>query len=262
MINYLRKGSRGVYVERWQFFLVGCGLLERADGVFGLTTHNATVEFQKKNKLTADGIVGNSTYATAMKQGFILVEDNAPETEEHGANWPPKPNFKTWSKTETEENLGTIKFKKDRKGILKITNGWDRKNITTINIPQLNKIGQKWGHDNGDILFNKKAAKQMIALWNAWEKAGYLEYVLNWGGSYQPRFIRGSTTRLSNHAYGTAFDINIRTNALGKLPPLKGQHGSVREMVPLANKYGFFWGGHYDKRKDGMHFELAKFVKV
>jgi len=27
--------------------------------------------------------------------------------------------------------------------------------------------------------------------------------------------------------------------------------------VPLANKWGFYWGGHFGGRLDGMHFEVA-----
>jgi hypothetical protein len=32
----------------------------------------------------------------------------------------------------------------------------------------------------------------------------------------------------------------------------------VRELVPIANELGWYWGGHYRKRLDGMHFELVK----
>jgi hypothetical protein len=32
-------------------------------------------------------------------------------------------------------------------------------------------------------------------------------------------------------------------------------------LVPVANLWGFWWGGHYDGRKDGMHFEVA-FIKT
>lgn len=46
-------------------------------------------------------------------------------------------------------------------------------------------------------------------------------------------------------------------NPLGARPALVGQKGSVRELVPIANKWGFYWGGHYSGRKDGMHFEVA-----
>jgi hypothetical protein len=73
-----------------------------------------------------------------------------------------------------------------------------------------------------------------------------------------PRFIRGSHSVLSNHAYGTAFDINAPWNALGVRPALVGKPGSVRELVPLAAEHGFAWGGHFRTRPDGMHFELVR----
>jgi len=44
------------------------------------------------------------------------------------------------------------------------------------------------------------------------------------------------------------------------LPALVGQKGSVRELVPIANENGFFWGGHFNDRLDGMHFEIAKIL--
>ena len=72
-----------------------------------------------------------------------------------------------------------------------------------------------------------------------------------------PRFVRGSRTILSNHSFGTAFDINVPWNLLGSVPALVGQKGSVRELVPIANQNGFYWGGHFP-RKDGMHFSIAK----
>jgi hypothetical protein len=47
---------------------------------------------------------------------------------------------------------------------------------------------------------------------------------------------------------------------LGKRPALVSEKGSVRELVPIANKYGFYWGGHFNSRPDGMHFEAAKIL--
>jgi len=61
-------------------------------------------------------------------------------------------------------------------------------------------------------------------------------------GGYKPRFKRGVPGVLSNHAFGTAFDINVECNALGATPALFGQRGCVRELVPIAHKWGFFWG--------------------
>lgn len=35
----------------------------------------------------------------------------------------------------------------------------------------------------------------------------------------------------------------------------------ILKLVPIANAFGFFWGGHYQNRLDGMHFELAALDK-
>ncbi len=93
-------------------------------------------------------------------------------------------------------------------------------------------------------------------MFGAWESAGLMDRILTWGGSFVPRLVRGGAS-LSNHACGAAFDINVSWTQLGVQPALAGEKGSVRELVPLANEHGFFWGGHYAKRPDGMHFEIA-----
>ena len=59
------------------------------------------------------------------------------------------------------------------------------------------------------------------------------------------------------YAFGSAFDINTKWNKLGRVPALAGEEGSVRELVSIANEHGFFWGGHFNGRPDGMHFEVA-----
>jgi hypothetical protein len=105
------------------------------------------------------------------------------------------------------------------------------------------------------------AAEQLKRLWAAWEAAGLLKFVKTFDGAWVPRTIRLKPTVLSNHAYGTAFDINATWNGLMRVAALVGQEGSVRELVPLANAHGFYWGGHwnYDGKgaSDGMHFEWA-----
>lgn len=91
-----------------------------------------------------------------------------------------------------------------------------------------------------------------------------LDRVIIWNGSYSPRFIRGrkddTADSLSNHAFGTAFDINYdpatNLNGLNAVPALVGQPGSVRELAAIAHHFGFYWGGHFP-RLDGMHFEVA-----
>lgn len=55
-------GSRGETVRRVQQKLRQWGYYDgEADGVFGQETYDAVVRFQKKNGLTADGVVGDKT---------------------------------------------------------------------------------------------------------------------------------------------------------------------------------------------------------
>jgi hypothetical protein len=132
---------------------------------------------------------------------------------------------------------------------------WARQNIIRVEVPQLVTCGAR---RHPRVYVHRSIANQFIELWAAWESAGLLDRVVSFHGTYVARFIRGSRTTLSNHAFGTAFDINLRKNRLGTVPALVGEKGSVRELVPLANKHGFYWGGHYTRRPDGMHFEAAK----
>ncbi len=113
---------------------------------------------------------------------------------------------------------------------------------------------------SGRIEFHQKAAPQLKGLWAAWKAKDLVKLILTFDGSFVPRFQRGSTTKLSNHSFGSAFDINYEWNQLKHTPCFKGIKGSVRELVAIANEYGFFWGGHFNSRRDGMHFEVAKIL--
>ncbi len=59
----LKQGSRGSEVKEVQRRLKQWGYYTGAvDGIFGAGTKTAVIAFQKKNGLTADGIVGKATY--------------------------------------------------------------------------------------------------------------------------------------------------------------------------------------------------------
>jgi hypothetical protein len=67
----LRLGSEGQEVQRWQAFLKQQGYSSVVvDGRFGRETAARTRDFQKTQKLVADGIVGNATYRAARHLGF------------------------------------------------------------------------------------------------------------------------------------------------------------------------------------------------
>ncbi len=183
--------------------------------------------------------------------------------DKHSASYPPLPTFKPLMSTAERQNVFG-KFSHvaapvaGNKEAIRILGDWEAKNIVKVTLPQL--VGIEGLHNNGVIRFHKLGVNQLLAMWAEWESTGLLNRVLTYAGSYVPRFIRGSNSVLSNHAFGTAFDINAAWNPLKKTPPLVGQKGSVRELVEIAHKHGFYWGGNFKNRPDGMHFELA-FVK-
>jgi len=64
LANYplIRNGSRGNFVYLLQFLLTQYGYNVAVDGIFGRNTENAVRDFQTKNSLSVDGIVGNNTW--------------------------------------------------------------------------------------------------------------------------------------------------------------------------------------------------------
>lgn len=78
----------------------------------------------------------------------------------------------------------------------------------------------------------------------------------DWG--YAERPIRGSTTTLSNHASGTAIDVNATKHGLGVTGTWSAAekakiHAHLKEYDGVIR-----WGEDYTGRKDGMHFEINK----
>jgi len=138
---------------------------------------------------------------------------------------------------------------------IRILGDWARRNIVAVRIPQL--VGIPGAPRDGTVALHRLVAAQALRLFAAWEAAGLLSRLRSWDGSFVPRLIRGGRT-LSCHAFGTAFDVNVAWNGLGRTPAAAGAAGSVRELVPLAREHGFFWGGDFQGRPDGMHFEVAE----
>jgi hypothetical protein len=190
----------------------------------------------------------------------VVPPTNAGDPRPNDPNWPPRPDFTflTDKNGARAKALGKIEYVRTSGDNIRITNDFANK-IIVVNVPQIAKI--PGGPKSGNVQFHEVAADQLKRLWAAWEAAGLLHLVLGYAGSFVPRTIRNNPRVLSNHAYGTAFDINVPWNGLLKIPALVGQKGSVRELVPLANAHGFYWGGHwnYDGKgaADGMHFEWA-----
>ena len=75
----------------------------------------------------------------------------------------------------------------------------------------------------------------------------------DWAYSYRP--VRGKK-KLSNHASGTACDINATKHRLGLKHTFSKK--KVATIQLLVAKYGIGWGGNYKLRRDDMHFEMVE----
>lgn len=89
----LQKGAKGDEVKEWQNFLNSQGYSLTVDGDFGDNTLAATTEWQKKNGLGADGIVGKNTWGKAGYTPYSTA--STPTAAPNVGSAPNKPNFNT-----------------------------------------------------------------------------------------------------------------------------------------------------------------------
>jgi peptidoglycan hydrolase-like protein with peptidoglycan-binding domain len=247
-MKLIKPSSQGLEVKHWQAFLKQHDfMLDDPTGVFDENTRLATAAFQASNNLNPDSEVGKNTLKAAAELGFVDI---------FSPNFPDVPPFTPLRTIADKASMfGRFDFRAnplpDNKENIEILGSWEDDNIVIIDIPQLIPV-----KGNPKARFHKMVADKAIKLFADWENAGLADRILSWDGAYVPRFIRGSTTALSQHAFGSAFDINVEWNGLNAVPAAIGQKGAVRELVQIAHENGFFWGGHFS-RLDGMHFELA-----
>jgi hypothetical protein len=290
----LKIGAQGADVRAWQEFLTAQGLNPgEVDGIFGAKTAGATKAFQSQNGLEADGIAGPNTFTKAITLGFktpglavVGSDQPAPPPElqrlvavaeeavlpliafpslgppRAAPDWPGLPPFKPiFGLANVEREFERFDFEEIGGDNIRILGSWKAKNLVVVDIPAL-RSGHQFA-PGGKVRFHRRGARQLQALWKAWDEAGLLARLLiTYDGSFAERFKRNvqphSRENLSNHAFGTAFDINAQQNPLGGVPALVGQPGATRELVELAYQHGFYWGGHFGSgRSDGMHFEIA-----
>lgn len=270
-------------VQRWQYFLLRQGITQvgAIDGDFGLNSETATKFFQVKAGINPSGQLDMPTLEAARSLGYTMLPDDYYD-KRAGADFPTRPgDLNSPSNPLRNQVFGCFRFiqkplaqRPDAEAI--VTRGscdgadtdWTARNIVRIEVPQL-----KFARGaNGSMRCHRLAAPLVIRLFKAWEEDDLLHLILSYEGAFVARYKRGQapagdggheekTSRdvdaLSNHSFGSAFDINFHDNQLGKRPALCGMRGSVRELVAAANRLGIFWGGHFSNQ-DGMHFEVAR----
>lgn len=251
--NVLKVGARGPDVLGWQRFLVKQKLLAPpADFIFGNKTAQATTRFQQQQGIGADGKVGKNTVKAAVALGYDPVK---------AGFWPAEPDFAPLSSNKDRAALfGAFAFvgapTADEPDAIRITDGWDKQNIVWVDVPQLR--GVRGTNKKKGIQFHRKGVPQLLAMFQAIGDAGLSDRILRFDGSFVPRFQRNSHTSLSTHSWGSSLDLNAAWNDFESPPAGLGMKGCLLEVVKIANDHGFFWGGHFSSRIDGMHFELSR----
>lgn len=258
----IQKNDTGRNVLEWQKFLISLGYSLTLDGIFGTRTEQATKSFQSAHNLEIDGKAGTRTITAASSiynHKFNFESEQGTAAKSPGY-YPPRPGFGSPSDAKRKDMFGAFEYKRKTGGEIQILGNWTNENIVSIQIPALaGKVGSPSG---GIIRVHKKAAPQFAAAFEAIESLGLSNRIISFAGAFYPRFIRGSTKTLSNHSFGSAIDINAPENWLNQKPARIGAKGCLLELVPIFNAFGFFWGGHYQSRLDGMHFEIARLMSA
>ena len=282
---HLSRGGTNVpaEVQRWQYFLRKQGIDEAGsiDADFGLKTETATRLFQQQHGVSATGRVEDATLQKAASLGYTVVPDDY-YAKRSGPGFPQQPGGLT-SPSNASRNATFTCFKflqrplanrPDREAIVQTSScdgsepDWVAEHIVTVDVPQLRFARGA----NGRMRCHELAAPVFQALFEQWERDDLLHLVISYEGCFVPRYKRkkappgtgghgimksSNVSTLSNHSFGSAFDINRVDNDLGKVPARCGRRGSVRELVASAGALGVFWGGFF-ANLDGMHFEISK----
>lgn len=125
-----------------------------------------------------------------------------------------------------------------------VTNEKLKKYITTASVGPFKVTGLKPAVDSLRAIMAEIALKQP-EVYQALGSAGML----------CARNVRGSTTSISNHSWGTAIDLKLN-GALDGYGDGMVQYG-LTLIAPIFNAHGWYWGVAF-RKEDAMHFEVSR----
>lgn len=206
---------------------------------------------RKANKETFlfDGKLYTTKVADIDETKFITVTNTVADSK---VKTPPKIVKTNWpAQSELRSKFGVPDY-----------GGSFKKHMTQVELPYTMwmddiKITKCW--------MNKICADSLVrVLTRLWDANGRdydkikSQQLHIFSGAWNIRNMRGGAS-LSTHAYGLAIDIAAPYNALGKKPGYN-KHSFTDEslIVRLFKEEGWTWGGDWQKRPDGMHFQAAR----
>jgi len=125
-------------------------------------------------------------------------------------------------------------------GALVLDPAWIGAHIATERVPIL-----------GRVRCNIALFPQLRGAMRTLQQRGLARLIHTYHGCFVPRYTRTSSSIISHHTWGIAFDINLAGNQLGDRP-----HQDPR-LVRILERWGFVWGGTFIV-PDGNHFEYHR----
>lgn len=245
----LRQGSSGSLVRSLQHWYTNFEPI-LIDGKFGSKTAALTRELQARFGLSVDGVVGPKTAGRFMLEGWLPSSFEQPSVD---AAYPVNPShYGPLTQAQKVQKFGSPgrNAENPEPGGPLVRDPAFGANIVRLRLtdwfPHLEGVKQ--------LDLHRAVERQWRALFDAIRREELGSRLVSCAGSWNPRYVRGSTTSFSSHAFATAIDFNAPQNGLGATPAKLGQRGSLVEIVPLVVQYRIYWGG-WMTRVDGMHFE-------
>ena len=149
--------------------------------------------------------------------------------------------------------FGSFEWSERKGGSIRIDPKWVARNIVSCRLAKANGKG-------GDVVTSchRLAKEPLEAAFEQLAASGQWRLIDTFDGLWVPRHMTWNPRRgLSSHSWGIAFDLNAARNAYNG-----GTSAANRTLNETFNRYGFAWGGDWNKATDSMHWELADLAKA
>lgn len=223
----------------------------RADGICGDNTKAAIVTFQSGFLRRPDGRVdpGGRTWRMLNARGEGPHQPTPPDTPSLSRPVPKplpasmNPGLVAANNRYMQNKLGQPR---DQFGVdcQPLTNEQLRRNIVVDSVGPFRVQGLR------PAVASLRAVMEEIA-----RSQPEVYRVLGTAGMLCCRYVRGSTTSISNHSWGTAVDLKIN-GVLDRRGDNNVQYG-LTLIAPIFNRFGWYWGAAF-RTEDAMHFEGSR----
>ncbi len=252
----LKIGMSGNDVLHLKSWLLQFGNLLVND-VFDEATKARVAEYQLKRGLTSDGIVGPMTTSRMVQDGWRTAFMEHPADE--SSPFPNKPSYPALTQVRKILLFGEPGLNADVPtpgGPIQGSSVF-HENLLNLNLADFFPQAKQISFGIRTLAIHRKTIRQWRALFTLINQKGLGDLILSCAGSYNPRYVRGSTSTFSSHAFATAVDFNAPWNARGAQPAKPGEKGCLLPIIELLPQFEMY-SGIWFSVPDGMHIECTK----